>query len=110
MLSAVLLLLSQAQLQGLINSHLDELLEALVRLDLELDVLLFRADEATRRQLLLIQLKLLLEGRQLVNHLLLRVAQFTNDLIRAMLLLLKSEFEILALRLQNLTELLLFHA
>ena len=110
MLSAVLLLLSQAQLQGLINSHLDELLEALVRLDLELDVLLFRADEATRRQLLLIQLKLLLEGRQLVNHLLLRVAQFTNYLIRAMLLLLKSEFEILALRLQNLTELLLFHA
>lgn len=67
-LSAVLLLLSEADLKSLVDAHLDEILETLVRLDLELDVLLFGAHEAACGQLLLVELELLLEGGQLIHH------------------------------------------
>ena len=68
MLGAILLLLSEADLQSFINAYLNELLEALVRLDLELDVLLFGAHEAACGKLLLVELEFLLEGGQLIHH------------------------------------------
>lgn len=54
MLSAVLFLLSEADLKSLVDTHLNEIFETLIRLDLKLDVLLLGADQAASGELLLI--------------------------------------------------------
>ena len=61
-------------------------------------------------QLLLVELHLLLEGGQLVDHQLLGVLQLLDHLSVLALLLVQGELEVLALGLENLCELLLLKA
>jgi hypothetical protein len=107
-LGSELILLSNTSRNCLIDFHEDELLESLVGLDSKLYIFLLRADQALSCQFLLVKFKLFLECGQLINELLLVVPQTLNDLTLSSLLLLKSEFEVLALCFENLGQLLLF--
>lgn len=97
----------QVRLQRLVDLDLHELFEALVLLHLQLYVGLLGDQQLMCRQLLLVQLQLLLERRQLVDHLLLGVLQLFDYLGTSLLLLLECELEVLALGLQDLGQLLL---
>ena len=98
----------QIQLQRLVHANLHELLQALVVFDLELNVRLLGDQELVGGELLFVQLKLLLESGHLIDHLFLGVLELFYDLGAPLLLLLNGKFEILTLRFQNLSELLLF--
>ena len=97
----------QVRLQRLVDLDLHKLFEALVLLHLQLDVGLLRDQQLMRRQLLLVQLQLLLECWQLIDHLFLGVFQLFDYLGTSLLLLLEGELEVLALGLQDLGQLLL---
>jgi len=58
-------------------------------------------------QLFLVELKLLLEGRQLVNHLFLGILELLNQQATFRFCLLNAELEVLPLGLENLGQLVL---
>lgn len=104
----ILLEVSEVGLEGLVHLDLDKLLQALVLSGLQVDVGLLGDQKLVAGKLLLVQLKLLLESRKLVDLSSLGVLELTDDLGALVLLLGDGELEVLALGLEHLSKLGLF--
>ena len=104
----VLLQIPEIGLESLVNLHLDKFLERLVVLRLQLNVVLLGDQQLMAGELLLVQLKLLLEGWQLIHLFSLGLLQLLDDRAALVLLLLDRKFEVLSLGVEDLAQLLLF--